>query len=165
MKNSGFTFVELMITIAIAAILLLIGVPSFKEMTSNSNMTSSGNEMVGAFNYARMEAVKRGNTVFLGQRDGLTWTDGLVVWVDADADSSYDSGEELRFYEAFSSATSVDVSDDDEGNELKSFAFKASGEANKEGILKLCDDRSGEQGRQIEILLSGAVFADEVTCD
>ncbi|WP_372880678.1 GspH/FimT family pseudopilin [Psychromonas sp.] len=159
MKNSGFTVVELLITLALGAILLFIGIPSFKETSSSSNMISSSNEMVGAFNYARMEAVKRGNTVFLGQRDGSSWTGGLVVWIDADADSSFDTGEELRLWEPLKSGSTVVSS-----NSRTSFVFKASGEVNNADVLKLCDDRSGEQGRQIEILISGAIFAEKVTC-
>ncbi len=156
--------IEMLITIAILAIVLTIGAPAFKEFINSSNMVSNSNDMLGAFKYARMEAIKRGDSVQLGQRDGDGWTGGIVVWVDTNADGSLDAGEELRLWEAFSNDSSVAASDDD-GNELTSFVFNASGDVNNGGTLTLCDNRSEEQGRRIDILISGAVFAERVTCE
>jgi type IV fimbrial biogenesis protein FimT len=56
---SGFTLVELMITIAVAAILLVIAVPSFRNIMASNQLTTAANEIVGAIHVARMEAVKR----------------------------------------------------------------------------------------------------------
>jgi type IV fimbrial biogenesis protein FimT len=55
----GFTLVELMITIAVAAILLMIAVPSFRNIMNSNRLTTAANTMVGALNTARMEAIKR----------------------------------------------------------------------------------------------------------
>lgn len=159
MKTLGFTVVELLVTLSIMAILLAIAPPSFNAFIKGSNMVSNSNGMVSAFNYARMEAIKRGNSVQLGQRDGSSWTGGLVVWVDADGDGSFDSGEELRLWEAYNSGSSV-VST----NSLTGFEFNASGEVNLADRLRLCDDRTGEEGWDISILISGAIFAEKVTC-
>lgn len=165
MKKTGFTLVELLVTISIFLVLLFIGIPSFKGMIDNNRMVSSSNEMLGAFNYARMEAVKRGNRVRLGQRDAATWTGGLVVWVDSDADATVDTGEEvLRLWEPLNSKNSVVSADD-----ITSFSFLATGAVDtgvvdKVGKLTICDNRSGEEGRRITLLISGAIFAEKVTC-
>ena len=57
-KSSGFTLVELMITLAIAGILVAVGIPSFNSTISDSRLTSYANEFVTALNLARSEAIK-----------------------------------------------------------------------------------------------------------
>ncbi|WP_130620155.1 GspH/FimT family pseudopilin [Dyella amyloliquefaciens] len=59
----GFTMVELMITLAVAAILTMIAVPSFSNMINANRLTTATNAMVGALNSARMEAIKRNGSV------------------------------------------------------------------------------------------------------
>jgi len=58
-RGRGFTLVELMITMAVAVVLIMIAVPSFKTMTLSNKLTTAANDMVGAINVARMEAIKR----------------------------------------------------------------------------------------------------------
>lgn len=55
----GFTLVELMVTLAVAGILMLIAIPSFRNITLKHRLTTTANEYVNALNTARMEAVKR----------------------------------------------------------------------------------------------------------
>lgn len=55
----GFTLVELVITIAVAAVLVTIAVPSFQHIIASSKLTSTANSMVSALHVARMQAVKR----------------------------------------------------------------------------------------------------------
>lgn len=160
MKISGFTLTELLVTIAIMAVVSLIGVPSFNSMIRSSSMRSNGSDLLTAFNYARTEAVKRGTSVELEQSDGATWTGGIVVWVDSDDDDTLDSDEKLRVWDEFSTSSSIVSS-----NSLTSFVFDASGEVNNKDVLTLCDDRTGETGRTISILASGAIYAEEADCE
>lgn len=55
----GFTLVELMITVAIAAILMMIAVPSFRSITISNKLTTAANGIVDALNATRMAAIKR----------------------------------------------------------------------------------------------------------
>ncbi len=50
---------ELMITLALAAVILSIGAPSFTEFRRNNRLTSVGNDFLGAVQTARSEAIKR----------------------------------------------------------------------------------------------------------
>lgn len=55
----GFTLVELMVTVAVAAILIAIAVPSFSRMIASNRLSTAADEIVGAINTARQEAIKR----------------------------------------------------------------------------------------------------------
>lgn len=55
----GFTLIELIIAMAIAVILVLVAVPSFRTITLSNKLTTTASDIVGAINLARMEAVKR----------------------------------------------------------------------------------------------------------
>lgn len=55
----GFTLVELLITLAVAVVLIMIAVPSFRAITLSSKLTTTANDMVASLNIARMEAIKR----------------------------------------------------------------------------------------------------------
>jgi type IV fimbrial biogenesis protein FimT len=59
----GFTLVELMVTLTVASVLLVIAVPSFRNLIVSNALTTAANELVGALNLARMEAVKRNASV------------------------------------------------------------------------------------------------------
>lgn len=56
---SGFTLIELMVSIAVAAILLALAVPSFNDALLGSKLTGYANNMVGSAILARGEAIKR----------------------------------------------------------------------------------------------------------
>lgn len=62
-RCGGFTIVELMVTVAVAAILMVIAVPSFRNIINTNRLNTTANAMVGALSTARMEAVKRNGSV------------------------------------------------------------------------------------------------------
>jgi type IV fimbrial biogenesis protein FimT len=55
----GFTLAELMVTVAVASILVTLAVPSFRGLTISNSLTAAANDVVGAINLAKMEAIKR----------------------------------------------------------------------------------------------------------
>ena len=59
----GFTLVELVITLVVAAILFTIAIPNFNNLINANRLTTATNAMVGALNSARMEAIKRNGSV------------------------------------------------------------------------------------------------------
>lgn len=81
---AGFTLTELMITVAIAAILATIAVPSFNEAMLGSKLNTLANNFVASAQLARSEAIKRNAAVTLcASSNGSTctgaWGDGWVV--------------------------------------------------------------------------------------
>ena len=78
-RTRGFTVVELMITIAVAVILLGIAVPSFRELIANQRIKSASFDLFSALNYARSEAIKRNTNVTLSATTGTDWATGWQV--------------------------------------------------------------------------------------
>lgn len=74
----GFTLVELMITIVVAAILAVVAVPSFHKLILSNRLTTGADAMVDAINAARMDAVKlNANTQFCSNVASANATDTL----------------------------------------------------------------------------------------
>jgi type IV fimbrial biogenesis protein FimT len=63
--QSGLTLIELMVTLAVAIVLLAVGIPLFDTMRVNNRSTAEANNLATAINLARSEAVKRGTAVTL----------------------------------------------------------------------------------------------------
>lgn len=76
--SSAFTLVELIITIAIAAILAAIAMPSYTEFSVRMTVSENTNALVGALSLARSEAVKRGRPVAV-IANGDDWSKGWQV--------------------------------------------------------------------------------------
>jgi len=85
---AGFTLVEMMVTVAIAAILAAIALPNFREFMVRQNTIEITNDLIGSINTARMEAVKRGTAVKI-EAAGGDWTTGWTVSADMAHDDSF----------------------------------------------------------------------------
>jgi type IV fimbrial biogenesis protein FimT len=96
-KNLGFTLIELIITISIAAILVGIAIPSFGSIIKSTRLTTYANELVSSLNLARSEAVKRGVQISV-KRKGSTnqnWDSGWDIFTDLDGDGTLDAADTL----------------------------------------------------------------------
>lgn len=100
MKQSGATLLELMVLLAVTAILLSIGIPSFASFTNSSHLASATNELVSSLHLARSEAIKRNSRAVLCKSEsGLTcsasggWQQGWIVFHDANNNAALDASE------------------------------------------------------------------------
>lgn len=88
----GFTLIELMVAIVVLAVLLGIGVPSFRDAAVGSRVSSYANDLVASVQLARSEAIKRNAPVTLcASSDGATCEDEggwEVGWVILAADGT-----------------------------------------------------------------------------
>lgn len=91
--QSGFTLIEMMVTILIAAILMMVGIPSFTHFVINNRMTTEANSLVTMLQVARSEAVKRNSSVYIGSTSGdENWDQGYVMFLD-NGNNAYDTGD------------------------------------------------------------------------
>jgi prepilin-type N-terminal cleavage/methylation domain-containing protein len=101
-RAGGFSLLELMITAAVAAIALALGVPSMLRMLARHAVSAQADEMRDALRGARNEAMKRGGPVIVcrtaaaatdrcaqGGGDWQTW----MVFADANRSGAYEAGE------------------------------------------------------------------------
>jgi type IV fimbrial biogenesis protein FimT len=92
--NRGFTLLELVVTVFVASILMVIGVPSFVEFSRNNGITAASNDLVGGLIAARSRAVQLQVPVTLCaspdptaptptcSADGAGTNGGFIVWID-----------------------------------------------------------------------------------
>ncbi|RYX92358.1 MAG: prepilin-type N-terminal cleavage/methylation domain-containing protein [Comamonadaceae bacterium] len=88
---SGFTLIELMVTLALLSALMLVAVPSFIGFRKNSELTSTANNFVAALSAARGEAMKRSVPAIVIPASGTDWSTGWIAFVDTDFDGAYSS--------------------------------------------------------------------------
>lgn len=103
--QSGFSMMELLIAIAISAIVLGLAVPSMQSFVGNSEIAATSNHLVYSLQTARSEAIKRAGFVGLCPSSnsleadaacgGADYGDGWIVFADTNGDGERHSGEPL----------------------------------------------------------------------
>lgn len=97
----GFTIIELMIAVALIAVMVVIGVPAFTSTINSNEVVANSNSFLSALKLARTEATKRRQNIIVcasaNQSDCASnnWSDGWIVFEDADNDAIFDAGETI----------------------------------------------------------------------
>jgi type IV fimbrial biogenesis protein FimT len=164
----GFTLIELMVAITVLGVLLAVAVPSFIDTIRNNRVTAQTNELVGALNYARSEALKRSNPVTACASNGgavcsgiTNWSTGWIVFTDINASGTMDGGAEevLQQWPATTGGLTLNST-------TRTFVRYAStgtsSGAETFNLLKpLC---TGNHARRITITTTGRVASTVVAC-
>lgn len=68
--NKGFTLIELMVVIAVVAVLLTIAAPSYQKLIERNRLKEASQALKSDLQFARMEAIKRSRNVFFARTAG-----------------------------------------------------------------------------------------------
>lgn len=115
-RQAGFTLTELLVVSAIVAILLAVGVPSYRYITNSYRLSAEVNSLLGDLQYARSEAIKEGQTVVVcvsvnastcsGNND---WARGWLIFVDLNKNGQVQAGDTVLRVQAAFSGTNPDT--------------------------------------------------------
>jgi type IV fimbrial biogenesis protein FimT len=154
----GFTIIELMLTVTIAAILTAVAVPAFKTFVLNDRDIGQVNSLVSSFNYARSEAIKRdvagGITVCPSVNgtscSGSNWAGGWVV-IDATP-----TDPPLQAIPALAGTNTLHVTGSTTG-----LTFLSSGLVTPAALttITVCDVRGAAFAHELEVNSTGRVVA------
>lgn len=91
----GFTLYELLITLLVVGIVLVVGIPNFRDFTQNSRISGTANDLHSSFLLARSEAARSKSPITICASadpfgtalcDGAAFDGGWIVFVDLNGD-------------------------------------------------------------------------------
>ena len=154
-RTSGFTLMELMVTLALAAIIVGLAIPNMRDFIRNNRLTGAANDLLHSLQVARTEAIKRqsGNAVVCGTADptvadaALTCSynsfAGWFVFQDLDGDWAHGGAEPVIERHALVDPTVTVIANQD-----RIVSYAPTGFANPGGFGRLptsnvviCDQR------------------------
>jgi type IV fimbrial biogenesis protein FimT len=77
--SRGFTLIEMLVVMTLIAIMLGIGVPSFRSFVAGQQVKTATFELMTALMLARSEAVKRNKSVTITPESSSAWGSGWKV--------------------------------------------------------------------------------------
>src|SRR5688500_7674674 len=105
--QQGFTLVELMVTVAVMAVLLPIAFLGLGTAVTSIKLTSASNTLLAQIHHARSEAIKRNSRVVLcksadGESCAQTggWEQGWIIFHDANNNGAREGSETMIQREA-----------------------------------------------------------------
>jgi type IV fimbrial biogenesis protein FimT len=164
--QNGFSLIEAMVTLAIAAVVLSVGVPSFQTYIQNSRQATAVNDLATALQLARNTAISRRVRVTVCKsNDGAScrtgagsgdWSQGWIIFTDPTNAGTVDAGEALlRVHGALGgNATLIGV----RPTTVNRVSFKPQGMADGSvGHITYCDSRGAGQASALVISFGGQV--------
>lgn len=158
--QAGFTLVELLIVGVIAAILVVWGIPSFRDLLRDQQRDAAIFDLIADLNLARSEALKRGTSVTLCKSSGGTtcgsgstgYEIGWIVFTDPQStgtQGTVDTGETiLRTHPAPTGTLTIRTTSTSMQNRV---TFNPNLRVTTIGTLVVCDARGASYARAVVI--------------
>lgn len=163
-KSSGFTIIELVVTLSVLAIIAAFAAPSFTGLMRSIRVDGDLSSVRNALTYARAEAVNAQEFVTVCTSDNpaaanaslacteeVDWASGWIVFLDANDNQEFDAANDelLRVWETPLSASATLVDE----NDRTSVTFDDEGMVSgNSAVLKLALTVSGCEGTQQRII-------------
>jgi type IV fimbrial biogenesis protein FimT len=151
--SSGFTIIELMVTVMVVAVLSAIAVPAMRTFVQNDRQWTQSSSLVMSLNFARNEAIKQdvsSGVEVCPSTDGLNcdpsgkWAEGWIVTAVP--------GAAIMTAPALPSGTSLT-----EATGQPSVTFLSTGMAAAPAAFTMCDNRGPAQARFTQVTKPGSV--------
>ena len=176
LQETGFTLIELMVTIVVAAIILTVAIPSFKEIIDNNRLVTQVNAFTTSLAMTRSEAIQRAQQVTMCKSANGTscttsgnWEQGWIVFEDVNGDGSNSGDDTIRVFSGLPTGYTVRVS----GNFSDWLAYSRTGMstgssgAGVAAIFRVCTaDAVTTKSRAIDINTTGRarLVANAASC-
>ncbi|MDZ7841343.1 MAG: GspH/FimT family pseudopilin [Gammaproteobacteria bacterium] len=159
-KDHGFSMVELLVTLAVAGVLLASAAPKFIDLVHDHRLSTQINLLLTDVHLARIEAIKRNHEVVIcrsidgrhcdiGGGSQSDWSAGRIIYVNLDGDKTRDPGEPLLQARAvLPSRLNLRF------NQWWRVTFHPDGSASN-GSFALCDFRGSEHARALILYYTG----------
>lgn len=186
-SQSGFTLMELLITIALVAIFAVIAVPSYRALTADNQIIGALNDFANTLGAARAEAVARGQTVIVCPSSNATttksptcnsqsddpqkWNTGWISFVDVNGNNQFDSTDTvLRVHGPI--ANGVTLTSPKGGGAVSGFiGFNRMGFASPtfsgktDLVVQACATGTGHvRGGSLKLVLAGSLSSSSGGC-
>lgn len=139
-STAGYTLLQMMVTLAVAAILAAVALPSYSEVVARNRVTAAGNDLIAALQFARHEAMRRNAPVQVcGSSDGQACAGGTWQhWIVRTG-----AGQILRSGQVPESVAANAAGAFSTGLQFDAAGlFHAVGNRTQEGRLELCSARA-----------------------
>lgn len=161
----GFTIVELMVALAIAAVLLGFALPAFNGLIAQRELTTHVNDFILALNYARSEASRTGGLVTVQAADPSDsdneWGPGFCV---VQGNPGNCTGTVLRAFDGYADGT-VDAQGGLNGVAAIGYNSRGLMTVGSAGTMAMCPtDTDIDPGRQITLTAVGRGSVAELVC-
>jgi type IV fimbrial biogenesis protein FimT len=162
LNERGFSLFELMIVMAIAAILASLAIPAMRSFLQNQQAISAATTLVSALNYARSEAIKEdvstaggGGVSICPSSNGVTcdalgnWANGWIVLSSVNPAPLAVSGALPAGMTLTSTPATLKI------------VFQPNGMTTLPAMVefKFCDSRGANWAREVEVSLTGSIQA------
>lgn len=164
-RQAGVTITELMIVVAIAAILATIAAPSFSSFVSDTRLTTTLSQLTSDLNRARLDAIKRNSWMLFCVRDsagtgcgtGADWKNGWIICFDSEPngvcdDATVDEPNPIVIHQALNTKLTLT-------GPATAIRFNPNGTQGTGTVatLKLCCKSNAPAGETISIAATGHI--------
>ena len=164
----GFTLIEMLITLAIAGIILSSAIPAFANMHARNQLTTQLYNLFSHHQLARTEAIKTNQRVIVCKSsDGLNctrdsqWHDGWIIFTDSNHNNKIDEHERMiHIQQALPENVTVTFSAFRSDNYITYFP---GGYSTTNGTFTLCNQYGEKSAKSIIISRSGRARMDNKT--
>lgn len=168
MRNiTGISLVELLVTLAVAALILGLSIPTFSAFLQSNRRAAAVNRLVSQLNHARYAALAQGEEIVVcasrdasSCSDALTWSSGWITFINADGDNPAvrDEGESLlRIAEPIGGDLRLDAN-------RSRFKFHPLGRSGN-GTWVICNGADASEGLAVILSTTGRVRLSHTLAD